>query len=512
MLIGLGRSLASLPEYTEINCPGAADPAMAVARRIEYISRHRHSCDIIVAVSFIFISVRYLLRELDILIQFKKSIAFLRLFFKCLIRYNGEMIIRNIRIIDPANRRDEIGDIHIHDGRIVSAEEYGLSAGSGADTEIDGTGLVAGPGLVDIHVHFRDPGQTHKENIHTGSLCALAGGFTSVVMMANTLPPLDTPDRVKDVLQRAAKEDLHIYTCATVTKGMNGEELCDHKALLDAGAVGFTDDGRPVMNASLLEAAFDGISKLDVPVSLHEEDPSYIRQNGVNAGKAAAALGLEGSDRRAEISMIERDLELAKKSGVKLNIQHISTAEGVDAVRRAKKACHNIHAEATPHHFTLTESAVDTYGTLAKMNPPLRTAYDREAIWEGLADGTIDIIATDHAPHTPEEKSQDFNKAPSGITGLETSFLLAYSTLYQKGIVDLDMLFSLMSLNPAKLYGLPAGTLSEGECADIMIFSPDETTEYFETRSLSANSPFLGKTFSGKIRYTIVAGKIVYCA
>ena len=422
------------------------------------------------------------------------------------------MKIKNIRVIDPANGTDEIKDIFIIGDRIVSESEYCEKfsfSGNDNDEEIDGTGLIAGPGLVDVHVHFRDPGQTHKEDLHTGAAAAIAGGFTSVVMMANTIPALDDPDVIRDVLKRAEKEPLHIYTCATVTKGMNGSGLCDYDALLRAGAVGFTDDGKPVLDASLLSDAFEKIAKLKVPVSLHEEDPAYIHESGVNKGAAASSLGLKGADRMAEITMIDRDLDLAAKTGVILNIQHISTLEGVELVRQAKKTCKNIHAEATPHHFTLTDSAVAKYGTCAKMNPPLRGEDDREAIWEGLSDGTIDIIATDHAPHSPEEKSLEFKKAPSGIIGLETSFLLAYSVLYKKDIVDYTKLFELMSLNPAGLYGLNAGTLSVGTCADIMIFSPDEVTEYLSSHSRSANSPFLGKTLEGKIKYTIVGGKVV---
>lgn len=421
------------------------------------------------------------------------------------------MKIENIRIIDPANTRDETGDIYIVNGRIVSQSEYVLAyPDAGEDTVIDGRGLIAGPGLVDVHVHFRDPGQTHKEDLHTGSLAAAAGGVTTVVMMANTTPPLDSPKLVQDVLLRASKEDIHIYTCATVTKGMKGLRLNDFEALLNAGAVGFTDDGKPIEDAALLTEAFREISKLNVPVSLHEEDPAYISENGVNSGTAAKLLGLTGSDPEAEISMIKRDLEIASATGVILDIQHISTAGGVDAVRRAKLTNPNIHAEATPHHFTLTDSAVQQYNTNAKMNPPLRGTDDREAIWEGLSDGTIDMIATDHAPHSPEEKSRDFVSAPSGIIGLETSFLLAYEILVKRDIIDMSRLFELMSLNPAKLYGLDAGTLSVGAPADIMIFSADETTVYSSSRSKSSNSPFLGREFTGRIKYTIASGNIIY--
>ena len=422
-----------------------------------------------------------------------------------------QMRIENIRIIDPANARDEIGDIYIVNNRIVSQLEYAQSnLDNNEDTVIDGSGLIAGPGLVDVHVHFRDPGQTHKEDIHTGSLAAAAGGVTSVVMMANTNPPLDSPELVREVLLRASKEDIHIYTCATVTKGMEGRKLNDFAALKNAGAVGFTDDGKPIEDAALLTEAFREISKLNVPVSLHEEDPAYISENGVNSGTAAKLLGLTGSDPEAEISMIKRDLEIASATGVILDIQHISTAGGVDAVRLAKLTNPNIHAEATPHHFTLTDSAVQQYNTNAKMNPPLRGTDDREAIWEGLADGTIDMIATDHAPHSPDEKSRDFVSAPSGIIGLETSFLLAYEILVKRDIIDMTKLFELMSRNPARLYGLDAGTLSVGAPADIMIFSGDETTVYSSSRSKSSNSPFLGREFTGRIKYTIASGNIIY--
>ncbi len=417
------------------------------------------------------------------------------------------MKISNIRVIDPANGRDEISDICIQDGLIVSSKNY--HCGPEEDC-IDGTGLIAGPGLVDVHVHFRDPGQTHKEDVHTGALAAAAGGFTSVVMMANTVPPLDEPQILKDVLMRASEEDVHIYSCANVTKEMKGKSLCDYKALVENGAVGFTDDGKPLINEKLLTEAFNEIAALRVPVSLHEEDPAYIKENGINSGAAAKALGLTGSDRQAEISMIRRDLQIASRTGVILNIQHISTAEGVELVREAKKTNPNIHAEATPHHFTLTDNAVKEFGTLAKMNPPLRSADDREAIWEGLSDGTIDIIATDHAPHSPEEKALDFVSAPSGIIGLETAFILAYQTLVKREIIDMKRLFELMSLNPARLYKLNAGTLSKGAPADIVIFSPEERTKYLSSRSRSSNSPFLGNTFDGKIRYTIAGGKIVY--
>jgi len=420
-------------------------------------------------------------------------------------------IISNIRLIDPLSEYDDICDVVINNGIIESINNPGTQKKSD-DTEefIDGAGLIAAPGLVDVHVHFRDPGQTYKEDIHTGALSAVAGGYTSVVMMANTVPAIDSVEVLKDVLERAGKEALHIYTCVNATMGMKGEEVCNYELLKVNGAVGITDDGKPILNENVLRKVFEDAALLNLPVSLHEEDPKYISENGVNSGDAAGAIGLTGSDRMAEISMIDRDLQIAKDSGVKLNIQHISTKEGVDLVRRAKLVNPNIHAEATPHHFTLTDAAVIEYGTLAKMNPPLRKEEDKEAIRKGLADGTIDIIATDHAPHSEEEKGREFKDAPSGIIGLETALPLAITNLINTGVLDYKKLFELMSLNPAKLYNIEAGELSVGKRADIVIFNPDEEYTVPEKFcSKSSNSPFKGHKLKGKVKYTIVDGNIV---
>lgn len=408
------------------------------------------------------------------------------------------MIIKNIRFIDPKSDIDEIKDVYISSGVITTKEEY--SPKESEDKEIDGTGLVMGPGFVDVHVHFRDPGQEYKEDIHTGALAAVKGGYTSVVMMANTSPCIDSAQTVEYVLNKGKQEPLNIYTCACVTKGLGGKELTDFDELLLKGVVGFTDDGKPILDETLLETALEKAAKLDVPVSLHEENPKYITGNGSNAT----------SPRQAEISMIERDLEIAKKTKAKLNIQHISSQEGVELVRRAKQNYPNIHAEATPHHISLTENAVKEFGTLAKMNPPLRGEDDRQAIWEGLADGTIDIIATDHAPHSTEEKSRDFADAPSGIIGLETAFCVVNTVLVQKEIIDYKKMFALMSLNPAKLYKINAGSLEKGAPADFVIFDPNENTCFEEFKSKSWNSPFLHKTLCGRIKYTFCGGNIVY--
>lgn len=421
------------------------------------------------------------------------------------------MIIYNVRVIDPANNIDGICNIVVENGKIARYEDASIPKKIIDGQQcIDGTGLIAGPGLVDVHVHFRDPGQTYKEDIHTGAMAAVAGGYTSVVMMANTVPAIDCIEVLDDVLTRSQNEPLHIYSCVNATMGMKGEKNCDYKLLYDKGAVGITDDGKPILDEAILRRTFIEASKLNIPVSLHEEDPKYISENGVNSGEVAHSLGLTGSDRQAEITMIDRDIKVALETNVKLNIQHISTLEGVELVRQAKKLSNSIHAEATPHHFTLTDEAVLKHGTLAKMNPPLRKEADREAIRKGLADGTIDIIATDHAPHSVEEKSKDFNDAPSGIIGLETALSLAVTNLVNEKVIDYKKLFELMSLNPAKLYEIPAGTLSIGANADIVIFNPDE--EYIvpnSFKSKSVNTPFVGMKLAGRIKYTIVNGEIV---
>lgn len=421
-------------------------------------------------------------------------------------------LIKNVRLIDPENEIDRICNILIEDGKIamlLSDEE--MSCCDLDDDEIvNAKGMIAAPGLVDVHVHFRDPGQTHKEDIHTGALSAAAGGYTSVVMMANTAPCLDSKDVLEDVLNRAKAEAINIYACCNATYGMNGDKCCDYKELKSTGAIGITDDGKPIINADVLRECFLEAVKLNLPVSLHEENPEYISENGVNSGEAAKNLGLKGSDRMAEISMIERDVKIALETNVKLNIQHISTKEGVEIIRQARKESPNIHAEATPHHFSLTDSAVSIYGTHAKMNPPLRKEEDRQAIIEAIADGTIEIIATDHAPHSPNEKGVEFSKAPSGIIGLETALPLAITNLVATGKVDYKTIINAMSVGPAKLYGIKAGNLAVGNNADIVIFDPNEEYEVKDFKSKSVNSPFVGSVLKGKVKFTICGGNIVY--
>ena len=437
------------------------------------------------------------------------------------------LLLRNGYLIDPASGVEGYRDILIEDGKIVRILPQGasvISESEGASNpndaqrgmsakdaeEIDLNGQCVVPGLVDVHVHFRDPGFTHKEDIYTGAKAAAKGGFTTVVLMANTKPAVDHPETLSYVLGKGKETDIHIHTCANVTMGLQGKELTDIETLSNLGAVGFTDDGIPLMDEKLLRTALQRAAKCHKPVSLHEENPTLITNNGINAGKASAYYGIGGSPREAEISMVERDLRIAVEEEADLSIQHISTKEAVELVRQAKKKSSHIHAEATPHHFTLTEDAVITHGTLAKMNPPLREEADRMAIIEGLRDGTIDMIATDHAPHSIEEKAKPLTEAPSGIIGLETSLSLGIRELVNKGYLSMSELIRKMSYAPAKLYHLDAGYLSEGSPADLVVFDLHKEWVVNDFASKAVNSPFVGETMPGVISYTICGGKIVY--
>lgn len=426
------------------------------------------------------------------------------------------LYIKNGLCIDPKTGMKKICDILTEGDRILrmgerleETEEFRRLPRHEIQT-IDAEGYIVAPGLVDVHVHFRDPGFTKKEDILTGAAAAAAGGFTSVVMMANTKPAPDHADTLRYMLEKGKDTRIHVYACGAVTENLEGIRLTDLAELRAAGAVGFTDDGKPLMDEELVREAMKKCRELEVPISFHEEDPAYIAESGVNAGKIAGELGLTGADRRAEISLIERDIRLAKETGACINIQHISTKEGVELVRKAKADGIDVHAEATPHHFTLTEEAVLRYGTLAKMNPPLRTEEDREAILEGLRDGTIDLIATDHAPHTKEEKERPFAEAPSGIIGLETALALGITELVKKGKLPMEELLAKMSLNPAKFYGMDAGYLAEGGPADMVIFDEDCSQTFWHFYSKASNTPFAGKTCKSEVEYTICAGKVAY--
>lgn len=417
------------------------------------------------------------------------------------------MLIKNGFMVDPASGTSGHFDIQIKDGLIC---RIGKELSPAPEEEvIDADGLTVAPGLIDTHIHFRDPGFTYKEDLHTGSLAAAAGGFTSVICMANTSPVVDSLPVLTDILERAKEEKINVYQAASVSKSLKGEELTDMEALKEAGACGFTDDGIPLRNASFLYEAMLRSRELDVPISLHEEDPSFIKNNGVNHGSVSEQLGIYGSPSVAEESLVARDCLLALRSGAHTVIQHISSGRSVEIVRMYKALGANLHAEATPHHFTLTDEAVLKYGTLAKMNPPLRKEEDRMEIIRGLADGTIDLIATDHAPHSEEEKSRSITAAPSGIIGLETALALGITSLVRPGHLTMMQLLEKMTVNPARLYHLPGGTLCEGGCADLVLFDPEECWTPVEYKSKSSNSPFTGWELYGKVKYTICRGEII---
>lgn len=426
------------------------------------------------------------------------------------------MIIKNGRVIDPKSGFDGIADIIIKDGKIkkilkkAEASEVQEALPETGEEVIDASGLIVAPGLIDVHVHFRDPGLTYKEDIETGAAAAKAGGFTTVVMMGNTKPVIDNEEALRYVLEKGEQTGIHVLSAANITKGMKGKELTDMEALRAQGAAGFTDDGVPIMDVKLLMKAMEMAKKLDVPLSFHEEDPGFIINNGINRGAVSEALGIGGSPRVAEDSLVARDCMIALYTGACVNVQHISSKNAVAAVALAKKLGADVWAEVTPHHLTLDETAVLEFGSLAKMNPPLRTKEDREALIAALKDGTIDMIATDHAPHSKEEKEKPLTEAPSGIIGLETSLPLCVTELVKKGHLSYVELFEKMCLNPARLYRLDSGYLAEGGPADLVIFDDQEEFAAGPFESKSSNSPFTGRKMFGKVKTTICSGKAVY--
>ena len=420
----------------------------------------------------------------------------------------AEMIlIKNARVMDPESGFNQVTDILLDGKRIRQIGK--VDDVSGIEQVIDASGMIAAPGLIDVHVHFRDPGFTYKEDLQTGSAAAAAGGFTTVVCMANTKPVVDSVDIYKEIEDRCEQLPIKVWQAAAVSKGFEGKELTDMDALYEAGVRGFTDDGIPLMDEKLVEEAMKKAKELDVPISLHEEDPAYIKQPGVNQGKVSEQLNYGGASYLAEAVMVKRDCELAVKTGAKVDIQHISSGVAVDYVKEAKEKGANVYAEASPHHFTLTEEAVLKYGTLARMNPPLRTEEDRQRIIKGLQEGTIEIIATDHAPHSKEEKDKPLDQAPSGITGIETSLALGVTELVEKGYLSMMQLLEKMTINPAKLYNMEQGRLQEGKPADVVLFDPEEEWEVKEYKSKATNSPFTGWKLKGKVKYTICDGKII---
>ena len=417
------------------------------------------------------------------------------------------ILIQNGRIVDAVTGTDEIMDVLLDGEKIV---KVGREIREENARVLDASGLTVAPGLLDAHVHFRDPGLTYKEDILTGAAAAARGGFTTVVCMANTKPVVDNIDTLKYVQEKGKTAKIQVLQAAAVSKGLLGKELADMRTLAEAGAAGFTDDGIPVMDEALLVRAMEQARELNLPISLHEEDPLFIIQPGVHQGKVSEALKYGGASRTAEDVMVARDCMLALHTGASVCIQHISSKNSVELVRLAKRMGADIHAEATPHHFTLTDEAVLKYGTMARMNPPVRTEEDRLAIIEGLKDETIDMIVTDHAPHSAEEKALPLEKAPSGITGLETSLGLGILSLVEPGHLTLMELMACMSKNPAEFYRRKPGSVTEGAAADLVIFGEKErwTVDRFVSRA--SNSPFAGWELPGKVRYTICKGEIIY--
>ena len=421
------------------------------------------------------------------------------------------LVIKNGRVIDPVNNVDEVMDVVVDGDKIVkTGKNLGVDE-LGSDVQIiDATGLVVSPGLVDSHVHFRDPGFTYKEDIYSGAKAAAKGGVTTVILMANTKPPVDNPETLKYVLDKGAETDINILTTVNVTKGMRGKEIVDMEDLASKGAAGFTDDGIPIMDEAVLLEAMKRAKALNLPVALHEEDPLFVKQAGVNMGKVSEELGYGGASHTAEDIMVARDCVLAMESGARVCMQHLSSKVSVEILRTFKKLGADVHGEATPHHFTLTEDDVLEYGTYARMNPPLRTQEDKEEIIKGIVDGTIDMIVTDHAPHSKEEKDRPMANAPSGITGIETSLALGIKSLVQPGHISLMKLIELMSANPLRFYNIEPEKIQAGQKADLVIFGENEEWVVKDYASKAVNSPFTGWRLPGKIHYTICKGKIVY--
>ena len=419
-------------------------------------------------------------------------------------------LIKNGRVIDPKSQFDAIADILIDGQKIIAIGQDLVRE----DAEIiDATDKIVAPGLIDIHVHFREPGQTHKEDIHTGSLAAARGGFTTVVMMANTNPTVSTVETLSEVLSSADRESIHVKSVATITDKFDGQTLTDFESLLKAGAAGFSDDGIPFTDAGRVRRAMQKAASFNTILVLHEEDPQLTGVLGINDGAIAHQCGVIGAPTVSEYSMVARDAMLALDTKARVHFQHLSAGESVDVIRFAKSLGAQVTTEVTPQHFSITEDAILTHGTSAKLNPPLRRSSDIEKLIVGLQDGTIDVIATDHAPHTHAEKDQEFTKAPSGMIGLETSLSLGLTHLVAPGHLSLMSLLEKMTSNPAQVMRLDAGYLAENGAADLVIFDADAvrkvTTDF---ASKSSNSPFVGNQLQGVIAYTICDGEIVYQA
>jgi dihydroorotase len=416
--------------------------------------------------------------------------------------------IRNGYLIDPLQKLEGKYDLLLKDGRVAEIAATGKLHGKG-DESMDARGLVVAPGFIDLHVHLREPGQSHKETIASGTMAAAAGGFTSVCAMPNTAPVNDSVEITRWLLDPARGAHVNVFPIAAATVGSKGVQLTDFAALQRAGAVAVTDDGKPILDAQLMRTALLGAGKLKIPVIQHAEDTRMTAGAAMHAGFTAFRLGLRGWPPEAEASLVERDIQLAAETRGHYHMAHLSTAAALKAVRKAKRDRLHVTCEVTPHHFALIDEDVGDYNTNFKMNPPLRGRADREALLAGLVDGSVDCVATDHAPHACNEKNQEFDRAPFGITGLETALGLCVSILHVRHKVPLRRLVELLSANPARVMGLEGrGTLVKGSHADVTIFDPARKWTYHAAQSLSKskNSPFDGWQLQGKVVATVVDG------
>lgn len=418
----------------------------------------------------------------------------------------SSILIKNGTIVEP--EAETVADVYIEDGRISRTGSFGDLR---ADKVIDASGKYVIPGLVDMHCHLREPGFEYKETIETGALSAVRGGFTSVACMPNTAPVIDVPALARYIVMRGKEAGYaRVYPIACITKGMKGEELTEMAALKDAGAVAFSDDGRPVSDSGVMRNALEYAKTFNLLIIDHAEDKSVSGSGVVNEGANATIAGLRGINRAAEEIMIARDIVLAEALGAKVHIAHVSTAGGVELIREAKQRGVRVTCETCPHYFSATDEEILSYNTNAKINPPLREQSDREAVIDGIRDGTIDVIATDHAPHSADEKNREFDLAPFGTVGFETALSLAYTYLVETGDIDMSALISLMSHNPSRLLGLPLVNVKAGAMADITIFDPacEWTVRAEELSGKSKNCLYDGWRLKGKVLHTIVGGEI----